>query len=70
VFLYDLGTGLFTVLAHIDPKLSTGRFAAATGVLYINGKTVGTAAPIKYPSNLSGEICFANQTADGEDSHE
>jgi hypothetical protein len=40
---------------------STGKFAGATGVLYFNGKTVGNAIPITYPSDIIGEICFAHE---------
>jgi hypothetical protein len=70
VYLYDFGTGFFTVLGRIDPNSSTGRFAGATGVLYINGKTVGTAVPISYPSNITGEICLANPGAEGGGDHD
>jgi hypothetical protein len=70
VYLYDFGTGLFTVLGRIDPKSSTGRFNGATGVLYINGKTVGTAIPITYPADITGSICLANHDADGGDDHD
>ena len=70
VYLYDSGTGLFTVLGRIDSNSSTGRFAGATGVLYINGKTVGTAIPFTYPASISGEICLANQGVDERDDHD
>ena len=70
VFLYDSATGFFTVLARINPNLSNGRFAGATGVLYINGKTVGTAIPITYPASLSGRICLANQGGQGGDGND
>jgi hypothetical protein len=70
VYLYDFGTGFFTVLGRIDPKSSTGRFAGATGVLYINGKTIGTAIPFTYPSDITGAICLANQDGEGGRDHE
>jgi hypothetical protein len=57
VYLYDFGTGRFTILARLNPDTSTGNFAGATGVLYFNGKTVGST----FPSDVSGEICFANE---------
>jgi hypothetical protein len=60
VYIYDFGTGLFTVIGRIDPKTSTGRFAGATGHLFINGKTIGVAIPFTYPADITGEICFAN----------
>jgi hypothetical protein len=61
VYLYDFGTGFFTVMALVDPELSTGRFTGATGVLFINGKTIGTGIPIAYPSGITGEVCFARE---------
>ncbi len=39
VGIFDVATGLFSEIARIDPNASTGDFAGATGVLYINGKT-------------------------------
>lgn len=57
VYLYDFGTGRFTILARIDPNTSTERFDGATGVLYFNGKTAGST----FPSDIAGEICFENE---------
>jgi len=57
VYLYNFGTGQFTILARIRSDASTGSFAGATGLLYFNGKTVGSA----FPSEITGEICFANE---------
>lgn len=57
VYLYNFGTGRFTALAQINPHTSTGRFAGATGLLYFNGKTVGST----FPSEIAGEVCFANE---------
>jgi hypothetical protein len=58
VYIYEFVSGLWTAMGLINPSTSTGRFAGATGVLYFNGKTTnnGTA----YPSNITGQICFAN----------
>ena len=53
VHLYDFATGLFTILARIDPGSSTGIFAGATGVLYASGKTIGG---LTYVAELNGEI--------------
>ncbi|HLJ45839.1 MAG TPA: hypothetical protein VKU01_07525 [Bryobacteraceae bacterium] len=58
VNLYDNATGLFTVMAVINPTTSTGRFAGATGVLYSNGKTVSS-APFTVAAELAGQICYA-----------
>ena len=57
VYLYNFGTGQFTILARIKSDASSGSFAGATGVLYFNGKTVGST----FPSEITGEICFANE---------
>ena len=59
LFLYDFATGLWTAMGRIDSNGSTGRFAGATGVLYFNGKTIGTATPFTYLSDISGQICFS-----------
>jgi hypothetical protein len=61
LYLYDFATGLWTAMGRIDPSTSTGRFAGATGVLYFNGKTVGTAIPFSYPSDIAGEVCLAGE---------
>jgi len=58
VTIFDAASGAFTAIARIDPNTSTGDFAGATGVLYINGKTTdGTAT---FQGKFTGEICFAN----------
>jgi hypothetical protein len=59
VYLYDFGTGLFTVLGRIDPDTSTGRFAGATGVLFPSGKTTGNG--FTYQAEIAGEICLADK---------
>jgi hypothetical protein len=58
VGLYDVATGLFSAINRIDPTTSTGDFAGATGVLYINGKTTDGGAT--FQGEITGEICFAN----------
>ncbi len=58
VSIYDVATGVFSAIARIDPNASTGDFAGATGVLYINGKTVDGGAT--FQAEITGEICFAN----------
>jgi hypothetical protein len=37
VGIFDVATGVFSAIGRIDPDASTGDFAGATGVLYING---------------------------------
>ena len=58
VVIFDVVRGLFSAIDRIDPEASTGRFAGATGVLYINGKTPDGGATIQ--AEITGEICFAN----------
>jgi hypothetical protein len=58
VGIFDGATGLFSVINRIDPDASTGEFAGATGVLYINGKT--TDGGMTLQAEITGEICFAN----------
>ena len=57
VGILDGAAGLFTEFARIDPSTSTGRFAGATGVLYVNGATTDNGATFK--AEIAGEICFA-----------
>ena len=58
VGIFDQATGLFSAINRIDPNASTGGFAGATGVLYINGKTTDGGAT--FQAEITGEICFAN----------
>ena len=58
VGIFDFATGLFSAIDRIDPNASTGDFAGATGVLYINGKTTDGGATIQ--AEIRGEICFAD----------
>jgi hypothetical protein len=58
VGIFDGATGLFSAINRIDPTASTGDFAGATGMLYINGKTTDGGAT--FEAEITGEICFAN----------
>jgi hypothetical protein len=58
VTLFDAANGVFSAITRIDPNASTGDFAGATGVLYINGKTSDGGA--SFQGEITGEICFAN----------
>ncbi len=58
VAIFDFATGLVSAIARIDPNLSTGDFAGATGVLYVNGKTTDGGATVQ--AEITCEICFAN----------
>jgi hypothetical protein len=67
VFIYNLVTGLWTAMGHINPDTSTGRFAGATGVLYFNGETIFNANPITYPSDITGKICNDDDDEAGDE---
>jgi hypothetical protein len=59
VYLYDIVTNdRWTALGYINPNTSTEAFAGATGVLYFDGKTLGTYPLAAYPSDITGQICF------------
>jgi len=58
VAIFDTARGVFSAIDRIDPHASTGDFAGATGVLYINGRTPDGGATIQ--AEITGEICFAN----------
>lgn len=58
VVIFDVARGLFTAIARVDPSTSTGDFAGATGVLYLNGKTIDGGATVQ--AEITGEICFAD----------
>ena len=60
LFLSDVGTGWSVDMTNIDPKASTGIFAGATGVLYVNQVESNTAPPpTTYRSEVRAVICFA-----------
>lgn len=61
VYILDFSTGRWTAIGYINSSTSTGRFAGATGVLYYNGKQIGTAFPFTFAAALSGEICLAKE---------
>ena len=56
VAIFDVARGVFSAIDRIDPNASTGGFAGATGVLYINGSTPDGGATIH--AQITGEICF------------
>jgi hypothetical protein len=58
VNVFDNGTGVTTGLARIDPAASTGRFAGATGYLFLSGRTTSF-SPFTVELELSGKICYA-----------
>ena len=58
VTLLDLTNGLVTAIGQIDPNASTGDFAGASGVLYINGTTADGGATVQ--TKITGDVCLAN----------
>ena len=56
VGLFVVGSGLFSEIAVVDSGTSTGDFAAATGALYITGKTRD--GGVTFQAAISGEICL------------
>lgn len=58
VNVYDNATGVTAGLARIDPTASTGRFAGATGHLFLNGTTTSF-SPFTVELELSGKVCYA-----------
>ncbi len=58
VNVYDSGTGLAAGLARIDPAASNGRFAGATGYLFLTGRATSF-SPFTVELELSGKVCYA-----------
>ena len=56
--ILEVTTGVGTAFARIDPNASSGIFAGATGILYINFYQNDDG--VTSTSEVSGEICFAN----------
>ena len=62
LFLTDTGTGWSLDMTNIDPAASTGIFAGATGVIYVNQTVKNTAPPpTTYVSEVRAVICFAHR---------
>jgi hypothetical protein len=59
LFLTDVATGCGLDMTNIDPNASTGIFAGATGVLYVNTKCNAAPPPTWYVSKVIGVVCFA-----------
>jgi hypothetical protein len=53
------GAGWGFDMTNINPNASTGIFAGATGVLYVNTKCNPAPPPTSYVSKLIGVVCFA-----------
>ncbi len=59
VYLYNFVTGQGTVFGNVDPVGSTGIFAGATGVIFLNLTSTMGSGPIVYQESVSGQVCFA-----------
>jgi hypothetical protein len=59
VNLFHVPTTVASGFGNIDTNASTGRFAGATGTLFINGKAISD-NPFTVKFDVSGEICLAN----------
>jgi hypothetical protein len=59
VTIFDVVTGFGTDMSDIDGSASTGIFAGATGVLYVNGFRADTLAQGPYHSVVYARVCFA-----------
>ncbi|HZM88300.1 MAG TPA: hypothetical protein VFF31_17370 [Blastocatellia bacterium] len=53
-------TGSGAEWGSINPTASTGRFAGATGMIFITFKPVGDPSIGPYEAEITGEICLAN----------
>jgi len=63
LFLTDTGTGWSLDMTNIDPDASTGIFAGATGVFYVNQiKSNSAPPPTTYVSEVRAVICFAHRS--------
>jgi hypothetical protein len=61
VYLYNFVTGQGTALGNIDPAASTGMFAGAKGVIFLNLTATTGSGPVNYLESVSGQVCFAKQ---------
>lgn len=58
VGIFNVARGVFSAINRIDSTASTGSFAGANGVLYVNGSTPDGGATIQ--AQITGEICQEN----------
>jgi len=59
VHFFDFTNGVASAQARINPATSTGRFAGATGFLFLDG--VGTtSSPFITKLEISGLVCYAH----------
>ena len=61
VYLLDLVRGIGVSMVKIDPAASTGIFAGATGMLFIDLLKSTTVAVGPYYQVVGGQVCFAGE---------
>ena len=60
VHLFDFSNGAGSLQARINPVTSTGRFAGATGFLFLGGVTTSN-NPFTIRLNITGQVCYASR---------
>lgn len=55
-------TGSGAEWGSIDPDTSTGRFAGATGLIFVHFKPVGDPSVGPYEAEITADICFASSS--------
>lgn len=58
VYVFDFVRSWTTAMLRIDSAASTGAFAGATGVIFLNSNS---ASPESGQGELAGQICYANE---------
>ena len=58
VHFLDFTNAVASAQARINPITSTGRFAGATGFLFLDGVST-TTSPFTTKLEISGQICYA-----------
>ena len=61
VTTFNFVTGVFTQWGNVNPNMSTGRFAGATGVIFFDGTSIGDPSIGPYESAIVGEICLLHE---------
>jgi hypothetical protein len=62
IYLLDVSKQNGSVLAHVDPDASTGKFAGASGTLFLNTIRANvTANPQTFRSEVHGQVCLAKR---------
>ena len=59
VNLFDFSNGVGTSQARINPAISKGRFAGATGFLFFNGLATSS-SPFTDYLEITGQICYGS----------